>query len=58
MSGKLEVSVSAGDKRYFTRGDTFLLQDIRGKGHAIRTIGREPAQVMLITLKGIVSEYA
>ena len=58
MQGKLEVTVSAGERRYFTRGDTFLLQDIRGKGHAIRTVGREPCQVMLITMKDIMKEFA
>ncbi len=52
MTGKLEVTVSTGEKRYFSRGDTFLLQDTTGKGHAVRTIGIEPCQAMLITMKG------
>jgi hypothetical protein len=51
MAGKLEITVSTGETRYFSRGDTFLIQDIRGKGHAIRTVGAEPCAAMLITLK-------
>lgn len=56
MSGRLEVTVSAGERRWFSRGDIFLLQDIAGKGHAIRTIGKEKASVMLMTLKNVISE--
>jgi hypothetical protein len=51
MSGKLEVTVSAGEKRYFSRGETFLLQDIGGKGHAIRTVGVENCAALLIHMK-------
>ncbi len=58
MSGKLEITVSTGEKRYFSRGDTFLLQDIKGKGHALRTIGIEPARAMLVTMKEIMTETA
>ena len=58
MTGKLEVTVSTGEKRYFSRGDTFFLQDVRGKGHTIRTIGREATQVMYMTMKGLVAERA
>lgn len=55
MSGRMEITVSTGEKRFFSRGDMFLLQDIRGKGHVVRTIGREPASVMLMTLKSPVT---
>lgn len=58
MSGKLEITVSTGEKRYFSRGDTLLLQDVRGKGHTVRTIGKESASVMLLTMKGIMTETA
>ena len=58
MTGRLEITTSLGEKRYFSRGDTILLQDIAGKGHAIRTIGKETASVMLMTLKGVMSEKA
>jgi quercetin dioxygenase-like cupin family protein len=56
MSGRLEVTVSTGETRYFSAGDTFFLQDVRGKGHAIRTIGKLATSVMLITLTDFVPE--
>ncbi len=56
MQGRLEVTVTAGEKRYFSRGDIFLLQDVAGKGHAIRTVGKETASVMLMNLKEVMSE--
>lgn len=55
MAGRLEVTVSAGEKRFFGRGDLFLLQDVSGKGHAVRTIGSDKASVMLMTLKAPVT---
>jgi hypothetical protein len=48
--------VSSGQKRYFSRGDTFLLQDVTGKGHAIRTVGPEACTAMLITMKEKMAE--
>ena len=51
MSGKLEVTTSNGEKRYFSRGEVFLLQDTAGKGHTVRTIGVEPCKAMLLTMK-------
>lgn len=56
MSGKLEITVSSGERRWFARGDTFLLQDTSGKGHALRTVGAEPCTAMLITMKAPMSE--
>lgn len=58
MSGKVEVVVSNGQRRFFSRGDTFLLQDTKGKGHAIRTIGAETMTAMLITMKEMMTETA
>jgi uncharacterized cupin superfamily protein len=58
MSGKVEVVVSNGQRRFFSRGDTFLLQDTKGKGHAIRTIGAENMSAMLITMKEMMTETA
>jgi hypothetical protein len=53
MSGKLAITSSLGETRHFARGDTFLLQDVAGKGHAVRTYGAEPCTVLLITMKQI-----
>jgi len=58
MSGELEITASTGEKRCFSRGTTFLLQDIKGKGHALRTIGNETCAVMLVTLKNVMSATA
>ncbi len=51
MSGKLEVTTSNGEKRYFSHGEVFLLQDTTGRGHTIRTIGFDPCRAMLMTMK-------
>ncbi len=51
MTGRLEVTVSTGETRYYSQGDIFLLQDTSGKGHAVRCIGKELTSVMLMTLK-------
>ena len=58
LSGKLEVTASTGEKRYFSRGDTFLLQDITGKGHAVRNLGIDDCQVLMVTMKEIMTETA
>ena len=50
-SGKLEITSSLGETRNFALGDTFLLQDVGGKGHTIRTYGWGPCTVLRITLK-------
>jgi uncharacterized cupin superfamily protein len=56
LSGKLEVTASTGEKRYFSRGDTWLMQDVKGRGHALRTVGWEPCTVLLVTMKEIMAE--
>src|SRR5689334_4147559 len=58
LSGKLEITSSLGERRYFSRGDTFLLQDIGGKGHAIRTYGWEVCTVLRVTMKKIMTATA
>lgn len=55
LSGKMEVTTSTGEKRYFARGDTWLMQDVSGKGHAVRTLGWEPCTVLLVTMKEIMT---
>lgn len=57
-AGKLEITTSSGQRRVFARGDVFLLQDISGKGHAIRTIGFETCNAMVVTMKAIMPENA
>jgi hypothetical protein len=58
LSGKLEITASTGEKRYFSRGDTFLLQDVKGKGHAVRNLGIDECSVLMVTMKEIMTETA
>ena len=53
MSGKIAVTASVGETRNFARGDMLLLQDLTGKGHALRAYGVEPCTVLLLTMKQI-----
>ncbi len=41
LSGKAELIASDGEKRVFGPGDVFLLEDIIGKGHQTRVVGKE-----------------
>jgi uncharacterized cupin superfamily protein len=56
--GKIEVTASDGEKRYFTRGDVFLLQDISGRGHTIRNVGFEPSTAVIVTMKEPMAPFA
>jgi hypothetical protein len=56
--GKIEVTASNGEKRWFNRGEVFLLQDIKGKGHTIRTLGFEPHTAVVVTMKDIMTPTA
>jgi len=55
MAGKLAVTASVGETRNFARGDVLLLQDLTGKGHALRAYGVEPCTVFLLTMKKIMT---
>ena len=57
-SGKLEITSSVGDTRNFALGDSFLLQDLSGKGHALRTYGWGPCTVLRVFLKQSMSPTA
>ena len=50
LSGRMELTVSNGEKRYFSRGDMFLLQDTSGQGHCTRVLGFEPCRTLIIAL--------
>jgi uncharacterized cupin superfamily protein len=58
LSGKVEITSSVGERRYFSRGDTLLIQDIGGKGHTVRTYGWEPCTILRITMKQIMAASA
>lgn len=52
LSGSMELTVSNGEKRYFSRGDMFMLQDTSGQGHTTRVIGFEPCVSLIIAMPG------
>lgn len=50
MAGSMELTVSNGERRYFSRSDMVLLQDTSGQGHCTRIIGTEPCQTLHIAM--------
>jgi len=51
-SGRMVLTVSNGEQRYFARGDMLLLQDVAGQGHSMRIVGHEPCTMLVVTLPG------
>jgi uncharacterized cupin superfamily protein len=56
--GKIEVTASNGERRYFNRGDVFLLQDVSGRGHTIRNVGFDASSAIIVTMKDIMTPSA
>ena len=52
LTGRMELTVSNGEKRYFSRGDMFRLGDTTGQGHCTRVVGFEPCTTLIIALPG------
>ncbi len=52
LSGRTELTVSNGERRFFSRGDMFMLLDTTGQGHCTRTVGYEPCETLLIAMPG------
>jgi len=52
LSGSMELTVSNGEKRYFSRGDMVMLQDTTGQGHTTKVIGFEPCVSLIIAMPG------
>ncbi len=50
LSGRMELTVSNGEKRYFSRGDMFLLADTSGQGHCTKVLGFEPCNTLIIAM--------
>jgi hypothetical protein len=50
LEGRAEIEVSSGEKRRFGKGDLLLAEDISGKGHKTRVIGKKPWRQAFITL--------
>ena len=50
FSGQMNLTVSNGETRHFTRGDMFTLFDTRGQGHQAQVVGEEPCHVLHIAV--------
>ncbi len=50
IEGRAEIEAGSGEKRRFGRGDILLAEDLTGKGHRTRSIGRKPWRQIFITL--------
>jgi hypothetical protein len=51
IDGNAEIEVSSGEKWRFGKGDVLLAEDISGKGHKTRVIGKKPWKQAFITLE-------
>jgi len=51
LRGKGEIEVGDGTKRQFGPGDVMLAEDVTGRGHITRGVGRETRVSIFIPLK-------
>jgi uncharacterized cupin superfamily protein len=52
LSGEVEITVSDGEKRRFGPGSILLAEDVTGKGHISRGLGKSERQTLFIPLAG------
>ena len=50
IEGQAEIEAGSGEKRRFGKGDVLLAEDMTGKGHRTRSIGRKPWRQIFVTL--------
>ena len=50
FSGQMNVTVSNGETRHFTRGDMLTLWDTTGQGHITEFVGLEPCHALHVAL--------
>ncbi len=50
IEGQAEIEAGSGEKRRFGKGDVLLAEDMTGKGHRTRVIGRKPWRQIFVTL--------
>jgi hypothetical protein len=50
LTGSWEIECSDGAKRLFKPGDVMLAEDLTGKGHVSRVLGKEPHIFMTVPL--------
>jgi hypothetical protein len=52
LSGEVEITVSDGEKRRFGPGSILLAEDVSGKGHISRGLGKSERRTLFIPLAG------
>jgi hypothetical protein len=50
LSGEVEITVSDGEKRRFEAGSILLAEDVTGKGHISRGVGKSERRTLFIPL--------
>lgn len=50
FSGQMDITVSNGETRSFSRGDMLTMWDTTGQGHMTRVVGLEPCHVLHVAL--------
>jgi quercetin dioxygenase-like cupin family protein len=54
LKGKVALTTTDGEKRFFQPGDVFLLEDTIGRGHQTRVVGDEDFVAAVVQLaKGV-----
>lgn len=51
LAGEFEITASDGDTRTYRAGEVFLLEDISGKGHRSRVIGKVDFMAAIVQLQ-------
>jgi hypothetical protein len=50
IEGQAEIEAGSGEKRRFGKGDVLLAEDMTGRGHRTRAIGKKPWRQIFVTL--------
>ncbi len=50
IAGQMDVEVGDGEVRRFNPGDVVLLDDVTGKGHVTRAVGRDEVRGIFVQL--------
>jgi hypothetical protein len=50
LTGEVEITVSDGEKRHFGPGSILLAEDVTGKGHISRGVGKSERRTLFVPL--------
>ena len=50
LSGSVEIEIGDGTKRWLGPGEILLAEDITGRGHKSRAVGKQPRRSIFVTL--------